>query len=172
MLTQPEAVYQVIINVLLDNEIDFEDEQKTPAKSLITPTMKASIRMIIRNGLLSGEIYVPEQVKKSYDTPDKMMYYAMEIVGKSLRDDVRLNGGIYRHPESTEVKHDFEMEHFCRRLREAKATGQKLSVIALTRCIEKRALELKAERKQKAVIALDEEMIAQLPPNIRKMLGV
>ena len=84
MLSQKEAVFNAVINVMGDHEGEY-----TPSKD-----ERNSIISIVTESFMAGEVSFSEEAQAKYDSADKVKTYVGGLVNNWLRKDKRLNGGI------------------------------------------------------------------------------
>jgi len=93
-LSQREAVYQAVMNVLGESGISFEDGMN--AKSVMTKEHRGQVNVILATGFTSGEIELKdtESNRTKLSDPSEMKEYVSGLQSNWLNKDTRLNGGV------------------------------------------------------------------------------
>ena len=94
-LSQVNAVYQAVTNVLKENEIEFRDGEVNVG-SILSKDMKTAVIGMLMNGFREGliELKDTESNKAKLADEGELRVYVRGLVDNWLRKDKRLNGGM------------------------------------------------------------------------------
>lgn len=169
-MNQREAVYVTTMNVLADNNVNFDDEQAGGVEKVLTKDMRATVILTICQGFLAGEVEMSEDGKAKYFADEKKLKsYVNGLVSNWYRKDKRLNGGVkheIKNPGSRAGAGDDQIKAL-KALRETKV-GDAEALAAIDAAIEARKSEIKPTNK----VELTDAMIALIPADLKAKLGL
>jgi len=168
-LNQRESVYVATMNVLAENNINFDDGQEMAAGELVTKDMRKSIMSIVTQSIIAGETEFSSEARAKYDTEEKVRGYVSGLINNWFRKDKRLNGNVKyetKAPGSRAGAGDEQLKAL-KTLRATKE-GDAEALAVIDAAIESR----KAELGKAKVVTLTDEQIAALPANVRESLGL
>ena len=100
-MKQRDAVYNAVVNVLEENEIEFEEGTNVTAH-LTTKELRASVHSIVTEGFTSGSIEFADTPSNQakLDDPALLSSYVSGLISNWFRKDLRLNGGVKYTPKN------------------------------------------------------------------------
>ena len=101
-LSQVQATYNAITNVLSQNDIPFRDYQEQPVSSVFTSEMRKQVISILAEGFRAGTIEMKDtdSNKTKLQSESELNKYVGGLVTNWLNKDKRLNGNVSHKPKN------------------------------------------------------------------------
>jgi len=162
-MNQKEGVFAAINSVLTEADKTIVDGEKVE----LTDTERASVTMIVAEGLHAGDISMSADAKAKYDTVDKLKTkYVPGLVSNWLRKDLRLNGGEKykaKNPGSRAGQGDEQLKNL--KLLKQTITDPEQQV-KVQEAIDARIAEIKKEKAEKIEVDM-----SKIPAELLEQLG-
>lgn len=166
-MNQKQGVYVVVMNVLAEKGIGFDDGQETSAKELLGKEGTKQVRDVVAAALMGGEIEMTADSRIKYSTEEAMKEYSSGLVNNWLRKDTRLNGGAKyeaKNPGSRSSSSDAQIKEL-KKLLILKADDSE-ACETIQAAIDARQAEITKEKAK--TIEID---VTQIPEHLKHLLG-
>lgn len=162
-MSQKQGVFSAIVAVLAEVNKSVLDGVKTE----LTDTERASVTLMVAQGLHDGDIVMSAEAKAKYDTVDKLKTkYVPGLVSNWLRKDLRLNGGTpykAKNPGSRAGQGDEQLKNLKLLKQTIDDPAQQAKV---QEAIDSRIEEIKKEKASKIEVDM-----SKIPAELLEQLG-